>query len=363
MRKAIVFGVTFAMLTLSLSTARAERAERPIEIATVVLVAYEVGEETGDFPGELQAWAEVMPQTFPFPAGERALRYDPKRKLLVLLTGVGTNRAATAVMALGADPRFDLRKAYWLVAAGAGVNPQAASVGSAAWIGDVVDTDYGFLIDAREMPTEWPIGAFPLERHSPYEAPRGDTTSNLFPLNKGLRDWAYGLAANVALPDSPELASLRSGFRKYPKAICPPSVIVGDEATGQTFWKGERYNDHTTRWVEYWTGQPGTFVMTAMESSGIARALATLDAMNRVDADRLMILRTGMNYTVQAQGKTAAQSLQREAMNMSAYKPALDAAFRLGTIIVDEIAQNWVRYRDTVPNQMPLHTTPAASCE
>ncbi|MET0240395.1 MAG: purine nucleoside permease, partial [Sphingobium sp.] len=103
----------------------------PIEIRTVVVTAFEIGEDTGDMAGELQAWASVMPVKLPFPAGDRDLRYDPARKALVLNTGIGTNRAATAVMALGTDPRFDLRHAYWLIAAIAGVNPHTASVGSA----------------------------------------------------------------------------------------------------------------------------------------------------------------------------------------------------------------------------------------
>lgn len=362
MRKVLMRAAVLLSCGLSAASADAAKATHPIEIASVVLVAYEVGKDTGDFPGELQAWADTIPRTLPFPAGERGLRYDPGRKLLVLLTGVGTNRAATAVMALGSDPRFDLRRAYWLVAGGAGVNPHTASVGSAAWIGDIVDTDYAFAIDAREIPADWPVGIFPLDRHQPYEAPRGDATANLFPLNKGLRDWAYNLTAHVALPDSVDLATLRAGFRAYPKAMCPPSVIMGDEATGQTFWKGQRYNDHTMRWVRYWTGKEGSFVMTAMESSGIARALSTLGKMGTVAPDRLMVMRTGMNYTVQPEGKTAAQSLQAESMNMSAYKPALAAAFRLGTIVVDEIAQGWAQYRGVTPVGAPPQVAQPTPC-
>src|SRR6202008_1917107 len=109
----------------------------------------EIGEDIGDTPGEFQAWASVLPQRLAFPAGARDLRYDPKSHVLAINTGMGTNRAATSVMALGADPRFDLRHAYWLVAAIAGVNPNAASVGSAAWVGSVGETDYGYQIGPR----------------------------------------------------------------------------------------------------------------------------------------------------------------------------------------------------------------------
>lgn len=200
---------------------------RPIEIRMVVVTAFEIGADTGDKAGELQAWAETLPTTLPFPAGDRPLRYDAARGVLVINTGMGTNRAAAAIMALGTDPRFDLTHAYWLVAAIAGVDPVAASVGSAAWIGDVVDTDFGYAIDGREIPTDWTTGIFPLDRQRPYEAPRGDTRYNLFPLNKGLRDWAWRLTADTPLADPPVLARIRAGYPGYPAAQCPPAVLSG----------------------------------------------------------------------------------------------------------------------------------------
>jgi len=59
---------------------------------------------------------------------------------------------APSIKALGMDPRFDLSKAYWLVAGIAGVNPNEASIGSATWAEWVIDSDLGFEVDAREIP-------------------------------------------------------------------------------------------------------------------------------------------------------------------------------------------------------------------
>ena len=351
----------FALLPVAVSVSALAR-EAPVEIRAVVVTAFEIGEDTGDTPGELQAWAEELPDTLPFPAGERALRYDPARKVLVLNTGIGTNRAATAVMALGTDPRFDTRNAYWLVAAIAGVNPDTGSVGSAAWIGNVVDTDHGYAIDPREIPSDWTTGIFPQDRSRPYEAPRGETRYNLFPLNVGLRDWAFALTAKMALPDSPVLARLRAGLPDYPAAQCLPRVMTGDEATGQTFWHGKLFNGHVEKWVAYWTGQPGTFVMTAMEDSGVAHALDVLQALGKADAHRLMVLRTGSNYSIQPAGKTAAESLSAEAMELSALRPAVDAAHSVASRVVNEIADNWLRYRVFIPSGPPAPAVSPVCC-
>lgn len=332
---------------------------KPLEIRAVVVTAFEIGKDTGDTPGELQAWATAIPTTLPFPAGERALRYDAKRGLLVLNTGIGTNRAATSVMALGTDPRFDLTHAYWLVAAIAGVNPNRGSVGSAAWIGDLVDTDHGFVIDGREIPAGWTTGIFPHDRASPYAMPRGDTKYNLFPLNKGLRDWAYALTATMQLPDSPTLAAMRRGYPTYPAAQCLPMVMTGDEGTGQGFWHGKLLNAHVEKWVAYWTGRPDSFVMTGMEDTGVARAITVLDTLGRADAQRLMVLRTGSNYTIQPEGKDAAQSLSAESMELSALIPSVEAAYAVGSRVVDAITGDWPRYRAAIPQGTPA---PPARC-
>jgi purine nucleoside permease len=66
------------------------------------------------------------------PQAYRDLRCNAEKGVLGIVTGVGTARAAASIMALGMDPRFDLGKAYWLVAGIAGVNPNEASIGSAA---------------------------------------------------------------------------------------------------------------------------------------------------------------------------------------------------------------------------------------
>src|SRR5262245_28433914 len=102
----------------------------PIPVKVVVVTMFEIGEDTGDRPGELQTWVErlPLPERVAFPQGHRDLRWNPDLGVLAIVTGIGTARAAASIMALGMDPRFDLTRAYWLVAGIAGVNPQAASI-------------------------------------------------------------------------------------------------------------------------------------------------------------------------------------------------------------------------------------------
>jgi purine nucleoside permease len=94
---------------------------RPIPVKVVVVAMFEVGEDTGDQPGELQYWVERdhLDRVYPLPAGYHAVRMNGDGEMAVL-TGQGTAHAAATIMALGLDPRFDLTHAYWIVAGIAG---------------------------------------------------------------------------------------------------------------------------------------------------------------------------------------------------------------------------------------------------
>ena len=148
-------------------------AQAPIEVKVVVVTMFERGADTGDQPGEFQHWVERegLGRIYPFPQGWRDLRMNADG-LLAVCTGVGTAKAAASVMALGLDPRFDLRKAYWVVAGIAGIDPEDGSTGSAVWADWIVDGDLGHEIDAREIPADWETGYIPLRKTKPYELPR-----------------------------------------------------------------------------------------------------------------------------------------------------------------------------------------------
>src|SRR5580692_11422173 len=149
-----------------------EPAGKTIVVKVVVVAAFERGEDTGDTPGEYQLWVERehLDQVLALPAGYHHVRMN-KDGILGMLTGVATAKAAASVMALGLDPRFDLTKAYWMIAGIGGGDPADVSLGSAVWANHVIDGDIAYEIDAREIPPDWPTGMVPLRKAKPYEQP------------------------------------------------------------------------------------------------------------------------------------------------------------------------------------------------
>jgi purine nucleoside permease len=272
---------------------------------------------------------------------------------MAVLTGQGTAHAAATIMAVGLDPRFDFSHAYWLIAGIAGGSPDRISLGSAAWARWVVDGDLGYEIDAREIPQDWPTGYLPLRKTVPFEMPAQPLDGQVYALNPELSKWAFDLTRAAPLEDSSDLKEIRSHF-DGDAAQRPPFVTMGDEISSSTYWHGKLMDAWATEWVRYFSGGRGEFATTAMEDTGTLQSLAYLARAGRVDINRVMVLRTVSNYDRQPQGLSAAESLARQRIGAyAAYLPALEAAYRVGHTVVNELITHWAQYEATIPNSKP----------
>jgi len=324
----------------------------PIHVKVVVVSMFEVGEDTGDIPGEYQLWVERehLDQILPLPAGYHHVRMN-KDGVLGMLTGVATAKAAASVMALGLDPRFDLTKAYWVIAGIGGGDPADVSLGSAVWANHVIDGDIGYEIDAREIPPNWPTGFVPLRKATPYEQPvKAQLDGEAYTLNQDLVAWAYQLTKNVPLADSDNMRASRARYTGFPNAMKPPFVTRGDTLSAGTFWHGTRMDEWANEWTRYYTGGQGNFMISAMEDTGTLQALTFLDQAGRVDLKRVLVLRTVSNYDREAPGVTPAESLKDMAAGKyAAYMHSLEAAERVGDKVVRDIVEHWAERESNLP--------------
>lgn len=346
-------------LTLTLSAmccgylpGQASTQPEPILIKVVVVTMFERGEDTGDTPGEFELWVERehLDQILPLTAGFHHVRLN-KNGVLGMVTGVGTAKAAASVMAMGLDPRFDLSKAYWIVAGIGGGDPADVSVGSAVWADHVVDGDLAFEIDARQIPGSWPTGHVPLRKGTPYEKPASDVYGEMYALNPALVGWAFRLTQDVPLADSDALRKSRARFTGFPNALKPPFVARGDTLSAGTFWHGSKLDEWANEWTRYYTGGKGNYMVSAMEDSGTMQALTFLSQAGRVDLQRVLVLRTVSNYDREAPGVPVADSLQEMVSgNYSAYLPALEAAQIVGDKVVRDLVEHWAQRESMIPH-------------
>lgn len=338
-----------AVLFLVAALAVGVRAE-PIRPKVIVVATFEVGADTGDKPGEFQYWAERehLTETIVVPGLDHPVRFNPETGVYGVVSGT-TVRSGVQMMALGLDPRFDLSKSYWLINGIAGVNPGVASEGSAAWARHVIDGDIAYEIDTREAPGDWPYGIMAIGNKNPKEKPvipDWAPKPMQWTLNPALVAWAYALTKDLTLIDSPEAKAHRALYTTFPAALQPPRVLLGDSFASCRYWHGATMQKWADDWTALYTDGAGIAAMTNMEDHGLANALTRLGAMGRVDFQRVLVLRTGSNFSMPPAGQGAAESMVAEYAGML---PALEAAYSAGSPVVHAILKDWAKFEAAAP--------------
>jgi purine nucleoside permease len=346
-----VSAVAIAALTLLTPTSHAQTPEHPWPIRAVIVTTFEVGKDTGDIPGEFQFWVERehLTETLPFPggpidaadpSGTHPIRTNAAHTILGIVSGTTLVNATASLMALGLDPRFDLTHAYILINGIAGVDPKIASIGSAVWANYVVN-DVARQIDPREAPKDWPYGIFPSGALRPDPNAITETSwtrSNLYTLNPKLTTWAYEQTKNLSLGDDPKVAVFRSGFTNYPNARRPPFVLIGATFASDYYWHGAIMTQYARDWVRLYTKGQGTFTTTEMEDAGFLNAIERLNNMHRVDANRVLDLRSASNYSEERPGHAAAESITAPYIGG---RLALESAYLCGSTVINKLLANW----------------------
>jgi purine nucleoside permease len=337
---------------------------KPIAVKVIVVANFEPGEDTGDAPGEFQLWAEreKLTERIRIKGALRPLERNAAGLYGIVWGSPGTMMGWVneQLMSLLVDPRFDFRKTYWLFTGISGVDPDAASVGSAAWARWIVQGDTLREFDDREIPPGWPYGLFAIGASAPNKLPTSTESYSGFTdtgklamsmkLNQELAQWAFDMTKDIPIPDNRDLQKARAAWMGYPNAQKPPFVLMGETLGAMRYWHGPGRTQWARDWVKLWTGGKGKFVMSNMESQSLAGAMSIAAKQGLVDVSRILVLRTGSNPTMPPPGVSAVASVANEGAGQAA---AFEANYRVGAPVVHELLKNWARYADSVPGTPP----------
>jgi purine nucleoside permease len=323
-----------ALICCVLYSGQLLRADTLIRPKVVILTTFEVGKDTGDAPGEFQYWVERE-------------KLDHSISIPGLSHPVLYNDAGVYGVVTGTNDRSGLG----LTAAIAGVDPNRASVGSAAWACWVVDGDNAREFDGHDAPKDWPYGILAMGALGPNQPP-GPIDAIIhgqmaFELDRPLVDWAFHLTQHVGLTDTAGMEKLRAKFVTQPDARKPPFVLEGDSLGTARFWHGPALNRWAEDWVAIYTHGQGRFVMTDCEDQSISYALSLLGKAGKVDPHRYFVLRTASNYSEPPPGTSMMASLLHG--EESGALLAFESAYRVGSPVVHELVNQWPKYETTLP--------------
>ena len=323
-----------------------------------------------DRPGELRYWVERehLTRVIKVRGAFNPAYLSADGSILAMKVGPNSLHPAVNITALGLDPRFDFSKSYWLFNGIAGISPAAGTIGDVVWTDFVVNGDVGHEIDAREIPRDWPTGYFPAGKQSPYQTPRVAAGSkedvrtwskaafnrngagNVIALNRALAGWALARSSDVSLADDATMQTVRKGYAGFPVAQGAPRVRLGSTLSAETFWHGALLDRWAADWTRYMTDGQGGYVTTETNDAGSMVAVSALAAAGRVDPDRVMLLRAASNFDMPPPGVSAAQGLADQGPGSYAgYLPALEGAYRAGSLVVHALIQGWSRYASAPP--------------
>ena len=87
-----------------------------------------------------------------------------------------------------------------------------------------------------------------------------------------------------------------------------------------------------------------TLIASLLETG--LNAIDRLDEMHRVDKNRVLVLRTGSNYSMERPGHDAVESVSAPYVGKNL---ALESAYLVGSPVVNYLVNNWTTTREHIP--------------
>ncbi|KAJ7067540.1 purine nucleoside permease-like protein [Mycena amicta] len=258
-----------------------------------------------------------------------------------LTIGEGLVNAAASVTALAFSPLVDLRKTYVLVAGIAGVNPKIATIGSVTFARYAVQVGLQYEIDAREIPPGWDTGYFAQGTKEPGRFPEILYGTEVFEVNDALRRRAFAAAEKAQLKDTDECKELRTGYKAsttLAAAISPPSIVLCDTLTSDTFWGGSLLGTAFENTMTTFTNGSGVYCTAQQEDNAILAVFHRASLVRRADFARIVIMRSASNFDRPPDGRAALESLRGPSPG---FAPALRNLYVAGVKVVELILGEW----------------------
>lgn len=292
-RKAVSASAAVLLTVCTLSGCSRTTGSKKIPVSVLILPKFEVGEMTGDFPGEAQLFYEE------YLAGGDVYEIegipDPvtlycRDGIALCLTGQGKVAAALNTSAVLSDPRFDFSDAY-ILSVGCGGSAEGYGIfGDVFIITSAVDFELGHRADPREMSGDAETTWFHDESF--------DGTA-VIRMNPELTDRAFGLVEDVQLQTTEQtMKFLEKEFAGEPWAQRLPKVMRGTSVTGDNFWKG-RYGHLNALLITETYSCTDPYSITEMEDIAVSHAVKQAGLL-----DRLIVLRVSVNMDTFPSGIT-----------------------------------------------------------
>lgn len=341
--------------------------EQKIAPKVMILSSFEVGEDTGDAPGEYQKWVEGegLNHTLTVKGAPHVIRYNNQGVYGSVCSrpadGYVTSIVCSEmVMALLLDTRFDFSHTYWIINGIAGIDPKMGSIASAVWSSHIIDGDAMRELAPEDTPKDWPYGLYAIGTNKPNTLPTKEadaggwggatlTYTMDYELNHGLTEWAYQLSKKqVTLKDSPALKAYREQYTGFDAAQLPPQILKGGTLSSLRYWHGPGRTRWARDFVAMWSQNRAEFYTTAMEQAAFVGTMKRMSEQGLLDYNRILLIKGASNYCMPPPGTHLADTMGDESLGS---EPAFEAIYQAGHAVIKQLLDNWKEYENRIPQQ------------
>lgn len=329
--------LTFLLFSIPLSACSFSPKKTALKV--IIIPKFEIGEMSGDFPGEAQLFYEEycagceeaaiphMPPTGHFYINE-------ENGVGILITGSGKTAAGLSLMAVLTSDSYDYSDAYIVSVGCAGGSVSHCTLGDVILVTAACDYDLGHHVDAHEKEkTNSQVMWFPDDSYLDYE---------FEVLNADLCEHAYSLIKDCPLRTTEAAKAMMEEYAARRAVDVLPSVKKGTALSGDNFWKGI-YGHVTAKFIAEYYECPDPYMATEMEEVAIANTAQCFDML-----DRLISLRVIVNMDLFAKGETPEstwgeyKSFNEKVENdntetLDIFVPAMHNLFDTSRIIIDDL--------------------------
>ena len=326
--------VVFSFILLPGCSSRMKDQKIPVKI--LILPKFEVGELTGDFPGEAQYFYEAYVadgDVYDIEGSTSAAKLYYKDGVAICLLGQGKTNAAINTAAVLSDKRFDFSEAYILGVGCGGTAEGYGIFGDVFVVSTAVDCDLGHWVDSRELNNQTGTTWFHDKTLDDYAVVQ---------LDQSLTNRVFELVKDLKLETTENTVKfLQKEYAGEAWADRAPKVMRGTTLTSDRYWKGT-YNHQNALLIAETYHCQDPYAVTEMEDIAVARAAESFGL-----ADRLIILRTAVNMDVFPTGMTPEMlwrsddyiASEASLESVDIFETAMHNCFEAGKVLIDAILE------------------------
>ncbi|MBP3893462.1 MAG: hypothetical protein J6D34_05395 [Atopobiaceae bacterium] len=303
---------------------------------------FEIGEMSGDFPGEAQLFYGQYCagcDEIAIPSSTPTARFfmNEDTGVGLLLTGAGKTAAGLSLASLLTWDAYDFSDTTIVSVGCGGANTGSFVPGDVIVVTAACDADLGHRTDEGELTSPdssrtW----FPDESYSEY---------SYEPLNSELCEKTYQLLKDCRLRTTKTVTRvLEENFPGEGWAQREPCVAKGTVVTGDSFWKGRADHANAGFIAEYY-GCPDDYAVTDMEEIAIMNAAECFGLQ-----DRVISLRVLVNFDTFLKGESpeslwldgtdfGASAADDDGETLDIFEPGMENLFDAGRIVIDALLE------------------------